>query len=119
MSDLTKFPSRIFYKTVTIPEGSDTSDFVNLNGGLTLSGLTLPNSMTGTTLKIQSSDDRGHTFQDVYNKDGNRYDITVGSANRKIGLVPQDCQMVDCFRVVSSSAEASDRAIVCVLRPLV
>lgn len=101
--------------TVTIASSGTESNAVDLNGTRVV-GIITPAALTGTAITLKASFD-GTNFHDMYNKDGVQMTITV-AASRWVALAPADLAGVRYLKLVSGSAEAAERVISIVTRPL-
>lgn len=105
-----------YLKTVTIASGDTMSSLIVLDYN-TIAGISFPSAMTGTSLKIYTSNDTtASTFKQVM-YDGNAVTITVtlGMYNQ---LVPsQTWGLLRYAKLVSSSAETSNRTLLVHIKP--
>lgn len=116
MADSDQFQSVVsFDKSALISNGQQVSQAIDMAGN-TLTGLIMPSSFTGTSITFQSSVDNT-TFIDMYDTAGNALSVTV-AANRWVAFAPQDFAGVRYLKLKSGSAEAADRSITLVLRPV-
>lgn len=102
-------------KSVTIASGQQTSGAVDLSGCV-LVGLDMPSAFTGTTVTFTVSSSQSGTYKTLY-KDGANVSVTV-TASRQVVLQPADFAGVRFLKVVSGSAEAAERTITLVTRPV-
>jgi hypothetical protein len=105
--------------TATIALSGTVSDAVALEGSMVPVGILTPAALTGTAMTFQGSLD-GVTYRAVNNVGGSALTITVAAA-KAIGF---DAGTATCLmawkyiKLVSGSAEAAERAITVVLRPV-
>lgn len=110
--------------TCTILSGQTQSNDVSL-GGLSLVGLILPAALTSLTMYAQMTEDLTSTagnvpsgnWHPVYDTDGTQIIFTVG-ASRYVSINPANFAGVYRMRLVGASAEAADRSIIVVTRPV-
>lgn len=95
--------------TATILNGATTSNEVDC-GHARAVRLSMPGAFTGVSLSLQVPAADGVTYQTLYRDDGSVYTITV-AAGREVLLNLTDLLSVSKFKLVSSGAEAADRAI--------
>lgn len=100
---------------VTIASGATESTAAYL-GGTRCVAIVTPSSITGTSLTLKGSFD-GVNYFDLYNSSGTKLTITA-SSSQWIALVPADLAGAAFLKVVSGSAEAAERTITLVTRPL-
>lgn len=103
--------------TVTIAAGQTTSSIVDLDH-YTLVGVKFPSAMTGTSLTVLTSNDTSAASFKQAMYDGSAVTITV-TADKYNQLVPsQVWGLLRYIKLVSSSAEASQRILTVHKRPL-
>ena len=99
--------SRITREEVfTIPSGSDTSNEVDLKGGVFLM-LDFPATLTGTTFTPQIKVNGASSFKDVFNSADDTqitFDKVAGCKRLSDGLFPSGK-----LRIVSDQTEAAER----------
>lgn len=100
---------KLAFKTVTISNGSTTSEAIDL-GVYTFKGLTLPASFDGSNISFESSDSLAGTYSPIYNYLGALYTIPV-AAGRSFRWEDRDFEAERFIRIVSDSTESSDRTI--------
>lgn len=106
-----------FDQTATIASGQTTSAEIDLGGGVTLAGLIMPSSFTGTSIKIQMANASGGTYVTVQSL-GSDYQLTVAGGK----YVPIENLAITAalrwIKLVSGSSEAADRTIILATRPV-
>ena len=90
-----------------------TSDVIT-TGGLSLVGIKLPATFTGTTLTFLMCDTVGGTYVSVNNSSG-PVSYTVAQ-NKYYAIDPKDFHGIQFLKIVSGSSEASARTIICALK---
>jgi hypothetical protein len=104
--------------TVTIASGQTTSGAVDL-AGYVLVGIRLPSSFTGTALKISESATFGGTYQNVYLPSTSAdLSLTVAQGKSIPIEVPANLLPWRFIKIISGSAEAADRTITLIVRPI-
>ena len=94
--------------TAVIPLNGTLSNVIQTKG-LSLVGISLPASLTGTALKFQACDTVDGTFLPVYNSAG-EISLTV-AASRYIAVDPKDFQGIQFLKLVSGTTEIAERTI--------
>lgn len=100
--------------TATIATSGTVSDAVTLNG-YSLVALSIPTAWDGGNITIQGCDTVGGTYVDVYDSNGNIATVTVGGADRIVGLTGSFMQAVASIpfiKLKAASAVAASRSIV-------
>jgi hypothetical protein len=101
--------------TAAIASGQTVSGAIDLKG-LSLVGVHLPASFTGTTLTFQAAETLAGSFGAVY-KDGADLSVAV-AAGKYVVLNPADFAGVRFLKVVSGSAEGAARTLTLAIRPV-
>lgn len=95
--------------TTTIASSGTTTASIDI-GGYQLVGVSLPATMTGTSLKIQVAPTLDGNYQAAYNSSGEiSYTIAGG---RYVALTENDTFGIRFLRLVSGSSEAGARTLV-------
>lgn len=102
--------------TATIAASQTTSGAIDLVG-TTLCGMFLPASMTGAKITIEHSATEDGTYSKLYDRFGQEVAITV-TAGGAITLDPSIFASLRHIRLVSDAAEAAQRDINLVTRPV-
>jgi hypothetical protein len=102
-------------ETVTISSSGTVSSAVDVEN-LSVVGIIMPATFTGTTITFQVSDDNS-TFQALYNANNTAVSMSV-TQGRSYGLVPGDFAAWRYIKVVSSSTEGTARVIKLMTREL-
>ena len=97
----------VSYQTVTIANGTTTSNAIVIPDGYALISLSIP-TMTGTTIALQGSYDNT-TWQPIY-MDNTAQTITV-VASSKQSINPRATLGFTSVKLVSGSSEGADRLI--------
>ena len=100
---------------VTIASSGTVSTAANLLG-MRLVGIVTPAALTGTALTFQGSAD-GSTYTALYDTAGDAVGATV-AADRWVVLDPADFAGIPYIKAVSGSAEAAERTITLIVRPV-
>jgi hypothetical protein len=107
------------YIPVAIANGQTTSDPIDL-AGTDLCGIEFPAAMTGTNIKLLMASSFNGVYKTVQKDEvgGGDYTITV-TANKYVPItnlaIPAGLRFI---KLVSSSTEGADRALVLATRPL-
>ncbi len=109
------YQGRIAYQTqtVTVASGQTTSDAINLNG-FGMVALITPAALTSTAMTFTGSQD-GVNFFAMYNVAGTQLAITL-AASRVIEFSPGDFVGINFIKLITGTAEGSDRLIQVVSR---
>jgi len=99
---------------ITIPSGQQSSSIID-TAGMSLVGVRIPASFTGTSISIQESNSLTGTFRDVYNVNGVAASFPV-AANRTVMFNPSDLAGLQFICLKSNAAEALDRSLNLILR---
>src|SRR5271166_812658 len=102
------FPILYYNTVVSIPGGQTTSLSVNVTD-LTMTGMLMPATFTGTTITFNASVDDLNFFP-LYNTAGTQLQTTVGT-NRFVLFTPGDFSGIQYLQLVSGSVEAGNRLI--------
>lgn len=113
---MTMYHYNLTQNTVTISNGTTTSNAIDLQG-LCLVQIQTPAALTGTAITFQSSND-GVTYQPLYNDSNTQLSITVGTS-RNYNIAPTDFAGCRFLKIVSNASEGSDRAITLITRTVV
>lgn len=97
----------------TIPISQTESDAL-VTGGLTLCGIQLPATFTGTAISFEMCDTIGGTYVPMYNSAG-AISYTV-AASRYIAVDPKDFQGVQFLKIKSNATELAARTLLCALK---
>ena len=108
-------PHEIETIDVTIANSGTVSTAANLLG-MRLVGIITPAALTGTELTFQASTDNS-TFTAMYDENGAAIAVTV-AASRWTVPVFTSFLGVPYLKIVSGSAEAAERTITLIVRPL-
>jgi hypothetical protein len=107
--------------TATIPDGETTTDTIgsmNQTPGqeiqMSLCGIQIPASFTGTSLSFLAATSLSGPFQPVYNKSG-QVTYTV-AAGRYVAIDPSDFYGVVFLQIVSNASEGASRALICSMK---
>lgn len=109
MESQTKFLNETYYDNVTIPNGTDTSNALDL-GDHTLCGVEVPDSMTGTSLSFIVSID-GISYVPLKKTDGNLVTITINSSASMSAINPNDVSPARFVKIKSNANETGDKEI--------
>ena len=104
---------QVVYTTVAIANGQQESAVIP-TGGLSLCGIQLPDTMTGTALTFESATTLTGTYQPIYNSAG-QVSYTV-AGGRYIAIDPKDFYGVQFLKIKSGSAEGAARSLVCSMK---
>lgn len=100
----------LFYSTVSIASGGNTSSAANSSGGV-LAGFYIPSTFTGSSVTFTASRD-GANYYPVRDRTGTSISVTVNTGTPSFyslnGVLPFAAEFI---RVVSASSEAADRTI--------
>lgn len=103
------------YQAVTISSGQTVSGAIDLQGH-TICGLIMPAAFTSASLTFSMSQTVGGTYA-VINKDGSDLSKTV-AASKYIVLSPSEFAGINFLKLISGSAEAANRQVIVVSRPV-
>lgn len=95
-------------------ESGESESAVIKTQGLSLCGILLPASFTGTALTFLACDTVDGTFVGVYDSAG-ALSYTVAQA-RYIAIDPKDFQGIEFLKIKSGSNEGADRTLVCSMK---
>lgn len=116
MPSIRDYPALVTTTNATIANGAATSTAVDLCG-VTLAGIQLPASFTGTSITFQAATSLGGTYQTIINPTGASVGATV-SAGKYLTLSPSDFAGIQFLKIVSGSNEGADRTLELVCRPM-
>lgn len=95
--------------TAAIPNGDTVSGAVDL-GGMTLVGLLMPASFTGTAVTFQAAEAAAGTYRTVTDGAGSDYSVTV-AASKFVPVDPVKMAGVRFLKIVSGSSEGAARTV--------
>lgn len=102
-------------ESVTISNGGTTSTAIDTSG-LSILGIVIPSSFTGTAISFQTSIDNS-TYNNLYNTSNTLVSMNVTQA-RSYGIVPSDFAGWRFLKLVSNATEGGSREIKLLLRTL-
>lgn len=102
--------------TAAIANGATTSGAVSLEG-VTILGIIMPATFTGTALTFQVCDTSGGTYVALYDSTNAAVSVTVGTS-RAYYLDPAIFAAWRFVKVVSGSTEGGARSITLLTRPV-
>jgi hypothetical protein len=105
-----------YTQDVVITSGQQNSAAADLKEK-TLVGVSLPATLTGTSLTFFAAAALAGTYKQVTNEDGSAYSVTV-AADKWCAVDANKFLGVRFLKVRSGSAEGADRTIALVVRPL-
>lgn len=99
--------------TATIVNTAQESSVIS-TAGLSLCGILMPPTFTGTALTFEACATLGGTYVPVYNSAG-QVSYTVAAA-RYIAIDPKDFQGILFLKIKSGSAEGGARSLLCSMK---
>lgn len=97
--------------SAVIPISTATSGAINL-GGMSLVGLILPATFTGTTITFTVCDTLAGTYTPLYDASNAAVSMTVAQG-RAYAVDPKNFQGIMFMKIVSGSTEGAARTIIC------
>lgn len=113
MSNKNEWALVVDNENVNIASGETESDVLEVRGG-TLCGLYIPAGFTGTTVELTASHD-GVNYIPVQDGAGNNLSFTV-SPSIYVPIDPASTVGLQNIKLVSGSAESSERVVVAAVR---
>lgn len=104
---------QLILSPVTIPISTTTSGVITTNG-MSLVGIYMPATFTGTSITFTACATLGGTYSPMNNKSG-PVSYTV-AANEYIAIDPTDFYGVEFFKIVSGSTEGAARVLNCSMK---
>lgn len=112
-SDINAYQNYPTYVALNLANGATTSDALPMTG-VSLGGIEIPTSFTGTSVSFQVSID-GTNYRGLYDKNGNLVSIPTATKPGVYALDPTIFYPFRSVKIVSSGTEAAARVINCAL----